>query len=93
MAAVDPYRRAAFARIVLLLPVCLAAWYLASPPLRQLQVDPQVAPLLGWAPGVREMVAFGYQVGSLLLPTLAPVALWLAFARGLWMPAARPTAS
>jgi hypothetical protein len=31
-----------------------------------------------------EGIALGYQVGSLLLPTLAPVALWLWFERGFF---------
>ena len=37
------------------------------------------AGLLGWR---REAIALGYQVGALILPSLAPVLLWVAFNRG-----------
>jgi len=37
-----------------------------------------LGPVLAWPPALREAVAFGYQAGSLLLPTLGPVALWVA---------------
>ncbi|MGZ5033453.1 MAG: exosortase H-associated membrane protein, partial [Usitatibacter sp.] len=29
----------------------------------------------------REVIALGYQVGSLILPTLAPIAAWAIFSR------------
>lgn len=60
------------------------AWGIAFDALRQLGVNPQLAPLLAWPSWARETIALGYQLGSLLLPTLAPVAAWLASARPLW---------
>ena len=45
--------------------------------LRQLGSAPDLAPLLAWKPTAREAIALGYQVGSLLLPTLAPIIAWL----------------
>ncbi|MGZ5083389.1 MAG: exosortase H-associated membrane protein, partial [Usitatibacter sp.] len=32
--------------------------------------------------GQREVIALGYQLGSLILPTLVPVIVWAAFNRG-----------
>jgi hypothetical protein len=58
--------------------VMLPAWSIAFDALRQLAGVAELAPVLAWAPAAREAIAFGYQVGSLLLPTLAPVALWVA---------------
>ena len=59
--------------------------------LRQLGSSPDLAALLAWPRGAREAIAFCYQVGSLLLPTLAPVATWLAIygLSGRSSPAAR----
>ncbi len=62
----------------------VSAWGIAFDALRQLGVNPQLAPLLEWPSWEREAIALGYQVGSLLLPTLVPVAAWLACARPLW---------
>ena len=47
---------------------------------------------LRWSGGTREGIALGYQVGTLLLPTLSPVALWLFLARQLWAPEPVPAA-
>jgi hypothetical protein len=58
--------------------VILPAWSVAFDALRQLSGEAALAPVLGWAPATREAIAFGYQLGSLLLPALAPVALWIA---------------
>lgn len=58
--------------------------------LKQLGSVHGLEPFLHWGAGTREAVALGFQVGSLLLPTLGPVALWLAMARGLWAPGALP---
>jgi hypothetical protein len=58
--------------------VVLPAWGIAFDALRQLAGEASLAPILAWPPALREAVAFGYQVGSLLLPTLGPVALWVA---------------
>ncbi len=62
--------------IAILLP--LPAVGIGFDALRQLGSAPQLAELLAWRPGMREAIALGYQVGSLLLPTLAPIAAWLA---------------
>ncbi|MEO5749877.1 MAG: exosortase H-associated membrane protein [Usitatibacter sp.] len=63
--------------------------------LKQLAVTPGMLTFLMWGRGTGEGVALGYQVGTLLLPTLAPVVIWLGLARKLWAPdpefeAARP---
>lgn len=66
--------------------VVLPALGIAFDALKQLGATPGLQPFLGWGIGTREGVALGYQVGTLLLPTLGPVALWLVLARGLWLP-------
>lgn len=66
----------------ILLP--LPAFGIAFDALRQLGISPQLASLLAWGPGTREAIALGYQVGSLLLPTLAPIAVWLVLFPGAW---------
>ena len=68
--------------LAILLP--LPAFGIAFDALRQLGAAPQVAPLLAWGPGMREAIALAYQVGSLLLPTLAPIAAWLALFPAAW---------
>jgi hypothetical protein len=68
--------------IAILLPLPVVG--IAFDALRQLGAAPQLAELLAWRPGMREAIALGYQVGSLLLPTLAPIAAWLAL---FWLPA------
>jgi hypothetical protein len=60
------------------------AWGITFDALRQLGAAPQVAPFLAWPGWAREGIALGYQLGSLLLPTLVPIALWLAAARAFW---------
>lgn len=57
--------------------VALPAWSIAFDTMRQLAGVPSLGPILGWPPAGREAIAFGHQVGSLLLPTLGPVALWI----------------
>jgi hypothetical protein len=69
-----PGRIALGAAIVVALP----AWSIAFDALRQLAGVRELAPYLAWSPALREAIAFGYQAGSLLLPTLGPVALWVA---------------
>ncbi len=54
----------------------IPAWGIAFDALRQLAAAPSLAPYLGWSPAAREAIAFAYQAGTLLLPSLAPVALW-----------------
>ena len=91
LAARESRRIVPIALGVLVLAV-LPAWSIAFDVLRQLAADPQLAPFLAWNGAAREIVALGYQVGSLLLPTLAPVVLWLALTRPMWMPEAAPAA-
>jgi hypothetical protein len=40
-------------------------------------LGPEVAAQAGFAPWQRELVALGYQLGTLVLPAMTPVALWL----------------
>lgn len=75
-----PAALAAGTAVLLVVP----AWGITFDVLRQLAASPQLAPFIAWPPWAREAIALGYQVGSLLLPTLVPVALWLAIARGFW---------
>lgn len=58
--------------------VALPAWSIAFDALRQLAAVAALGPVLAWPPAIREGIAFGYQAGSLLLPTLGPVAAWIA---------------
>ncbi|MBK7661475.1 MAG: hypothetical protein IPJ28_21205 [Betaproteobacteria bacterium] len=58
--------------------IALPAWSIAFDALRQLASVAALGPVLAWPPAVREGIAFGYQLGSLLLPTLAPVIAWIA---------------
>ncbi len=68
--------------LAILLP--LPAFGIAFDALRQLGVAPQLASLLAWGPATREAIALGYQVGSLLMPTLGPIAAWLVLFPGAW---------
>ena len=76
----------------LLLP--FQAWGLAFDFLAQLvKGGPELAgraALLGWR---AEASALGYQLGSLIFPALAPVALWMAFNRPLITDLVRPRGS
>ena len=58
--------------------VVLPAWSIAFDALRQLSAVAALGPVLAWPSAMREGIAFGYQAGSLLLPTLGPVAAWIA---------------
>jgi hypothetical protein len=60
------------------------AWGIAFDALQQLGSAAELRAFISWPAWGREAIALGYQVGSLLLPTLVPVALWLASARDLW---------
>jgi hypothetical protein len=68
--------------LLLLLP--LPALGISFDALRQLGTTAEIAGLLGWKPATREAIALGYQVGSLLLPTLAPIIAWLALFPDAW---------
>lgn len=63
---------------ILLLPQTFS---LVSEILRQIMVASGDPAALGIAAWQMEAIALGYQFGSLLLPTLAPAALWLWFER------------
>jgi hypothetical protein len=56
----------------------------------QLGATPGMEGFLRWSGGTREGVALGYQLGTLLVPTLAPVAIWLVLVRPLWAPVFAP---
>jgi hypothetical protein len=83
LAARESRRSAAIAAGIAILAV-VPAWGIAFDVLRQLGSAAEIAPFISWPSWARESIALGYQLGSLLLPTLIPVALWLASARGLW---------
>lgn len=68
--------------------LALPAFGIAFDALKQLGATPGLPPFLRWGAGLREAIALGYQAGALLLPTLAPVAIWLVLARDAWAPPA-----
>jgi hypothetical protein len=59
------------------------AWGIAFDFLAQagIKLGPQVSAQAGFSSGQREAIVFGYQVGSLIFPTLVPVAMWAALNR------------
>ena len=59
------------------------AWGIAFDFLAQagIKLGPQVAPQAGFSGGQREAIVFGYQLGSLIFPTLVPIVLWAAMNR------------
>jgi hypothetical protein len=61
-----------------------SAWGIGFDAVRQLRdlAGARVAPGAGGC--CETAIAFGYQLGSLLLPTLLPIALWLAFNPQAW---------
>jgi hypothetical protein len=58
--------------------ILLPAWGVAFDVMKQLATTRELAPYLGFSDATRTAIALAFQVGSLLLPTLAPVALWVA---------------
>lgn len=76
--ALKASRRAGRILIGCAILVVLPAWGIGFDALRQLGSAADLAPYLEWGGGVREGVAVGYQLGSLLFPSLAPIAAWLA---------------
>lgn len=68
--------------------VVLPAFGIAFDALKQLGATRGLPPFLAWGTAMREAVALGYQAGTLLLPTLAPVAIWLVVGRDVWLPPA-----
>lgn len=71
-------RRAAPIAIGLAVLLLLPAWGVAFDAMKQLATTRELAPYLGFSEATRTAIALAFQVGSLLLPTLAPVALWVA---------------
>lgn len=59
------------------------AWGIAFDFLAQvgIKLGPQVSTRAGFSAAQREAIAFGYQVGSLIFPSLVPVVLWAAINR------------
>jgi hypothetical protein len=66
---------------VILIP--FQAWGICFDLLTQVAITagPVVAAQTGFSPWQREEIALGYQFGHLILPTVAPIALWLALNR------------
>lgn len=67
--------------IVLLIP--FQVWGICFDLLKQVAIGAGagVAAQTGIDPWQREVIALGYQLGTLILPTVAPVGLWLALER------------
>lgn len=63
--------------------VAFQAWGIAFDFLAQVatRLGPEIATQAGLAGGEREAIALAYQLGSLIFPTLVPVALWAALER------------
>jgi len=59
------------------------AWGIAFDFLAQagIRLGPQVSAEAGFSASQREVIAFGYQMGSLIFPSLIPVVLWAALNR------------
>jgi len=70
-------------------------WGIAFDLLAQLGLHqgPEVALQAGLANWRREVIALGYQLGTILFPSLAPVILWAAFNRGFHGQALGPHAA
>ena len=71
-------RKALAGYVLLLLPQTFS---LVFDVLKQIMVAGGSPAVLGIASWQMEAIALGYQVGTLLLPTVAPVAIWLWFER------------
>ena len=69
--------------VLVLIP--FQVWSICFDLLKQVAITagPVVAAQTGFSPWQRECIAFGYQLGMLILPTVAPIALWLALNRQL----------
>lgn len=68
--------------VLLLFPV--QVWGVCFDILKTLlfRLDTEVGGQLGFAQWQIELIALGYQFGSLILPAVTPVVLWIAFHRG-----------
>jgi hypothetical protein len=67
-----------------LLMVPFQTWGICFDLLKQVAVTsgPAVSAQAGFPPWQAEAIALGYQFGALILPTMVPIGLWLAFNRG-----------
>jgi hypothetical protein len=63
----------------MLLLIPFQAWGVCFDILKQVAISsgPAVADQVGFSEWQREAIALAYQLGTLILPTLAPIALWL----------------
>ncbi len=61
------------------------AWGICFDLLKQVAITagPVVAAQTRFSPWQRETIAVGYQLGTLIMPTVAPIAMWLALNRQL----------
>ena len=59
--------------------VPFAAWGVLADFLKSVAItaDPLVASQTGFSPGLREAIAFAYQFGALILPTVVPAVAWV----------------
>jgi hypothetical protein len=76
--AVRGWRRAWHFALGVAILLVIPVFGIAFEALRNLGTAPELAGLLTWGGGKREAIALGYQVGSLLLPTLGPIVVWLS---------------
>jgi hypothetical protein len=55
------------------------AWGIVADVLKNIAITagPAVASQAGFSAGAREVIAFAYQFGSLILPTVVPAAAWV----------------
>jgi hypothetical protein len=58
-------------------------WSVAADALKQMAITlgPGIASQTGFAPLQREAIAYAYQLGTLILPTVVPVVIWLLLQR------------
>jgi len=73
-----PLRKLAIGYVVL---VPVQAFSVIADFLKNLTDDPAAIAQLGWAPWHREVIAFCYQFGTLILPTVAPAIVWVLMHR------------
>ncbi len=66
-----------------LILVPFQAWSICFDLLKQVAITagPGVAAQIGFHPWQREAIALGYQLGALVLPSVAPIGVWLALNR------------
>mgnify|MGYP006286489419 CR=1 FL=1 len=72
--------------------VPFAAWGVVADFLKNIAItaDPLVASQTGFSSAMREAIAFAYQFGALILPTVVPVVVWVVMHRA-FLERLRPT--